>query len=66
LPELRRRFPHLSESATHPERTDVAMRDVFRVVGARTPILLAIDDHELSDSATHELLSRLAAAVPRG
>jgi DNA-binding SARP family transcriptional activator/TolB-like protein len=66
LPELRRRFPHLAESPVRAERIDPAVRDVLRVVGARTPILLVIDDHELSDAATHELLSRLAASVPRG
>ena len=66
LPELRQRFPQLADPSGNSERAETSLRDVLRVVGARTPILLVMDDYDASDAETNDLLRRVAGAMPRG
>jgi DNA-binding SARP family transcriptional activator/TolB-like protein len=66
VPALRERFPHLAEPTGPADRADAAFRDVLRIIGAKAPILVVIDDIGEVDQASRRLLRSLITSVPRG
>jgi TolB-like protein/DNA-binding SARP family transcriptional activator/tetratricopeptide (TPR) repeat protein len=66
LPALRERFPHLAAPTGSPDRAEASFRDVVRVVGATTPLLIVVDDFGRADRESQHLLRAVLATASRG